>query len=1100
MKKSIDGVDHTMTTQAPDRLRTEYAANPLGMDGAPRFSWDLAAEQAAYRVTAASTEALLAADTPDLWDSGRVASGEHVLVPYRGRPLASGQRVHWRVTTWDAAGAAGTSAAAWFEMGLLDKADWQGAYICVSCDGGGGRGYHSRIFKRDEAFELWAAIDLGQTESFDRIVLQPTWCPEIGLSDGRGYGFPRRFRCELADTADFAGAVVIHESPEAVDAARWKLDAAAGRREKFLPDELPRPESVAIQLPALVTGRFFRLVVTEPFRSTAGDAIFSLDEIELVSGDRNVALGKRAFAANSHYRQAGIEIGTYDWHVDCLTDGLVHIRDVRRDLGGGNIARKEFVLAKPVVRARAYVASKGWHELHLNGTRVGDAVLDSAWTSFDKRLLYSTWDVTSLLRQGANAVGLMLGNGWTLEPAAILQLNIEHPDGSRTAVVTDGSWRRVPGPVRANHVFHGELYDATARDPAVFLPGFDDGRFPPAPVVAGYAPELSAQMQPPIRVVRALRPRSMTEPRSGVFVFDLGENISGWARLRVRGEAGREITLRYAETIFDDGAVWTDAEQTAARRAGDLVVADGMLNTANLRCARVTDRFICAGAGAVEEWQPRFTYHGFRFVELTGFPGRPDLDTITGCVVHTDVPAIAEFSCSHDTLNWAQDAARRTLLCNLHGVPTDCNQRDERQGWMGDAHVASTAMLCNFDAATTYRKWLRDMRDDQRADGAVGDTTPYSLGRMGGDVAWGAAVVLIAWEAHLQSGDRELLREHWDAMRRYLEFLDRRYPQRYVDNSTYGGDWLGEEATPHTLAHTGFFLLAVRTAAQAARALGLDGERSRWEGVAAEIGRVFHERFYDAAAGEYGTVQAKPSGPGWSPSSVVALDANDSAKAASAGGSQFANAFALHLGVVPAPLRAAVFGRLTANLAARGGRLGTGVLGTKILFETLSAQGRADLALAAAVSEDVPGFGYMRRHGATTLWELWSLKTGNAMNSHSHPWLADVSAWIYRWLAGIQPDAERPGYRHIHFRPQFPDALAHASGRMHTMSGLVASSWKRDGQTVRLELAVPAGSTATLWCPAGWREETRGAPADGIRLSSGKHELRLTETEREIES
>jgi len=433
-------------------------------------------------------------------------------------------------------------------------------------------------------------------------------------------------------------------------------------------------------------------------------------------------------------------------------------------------------------------------------------------------------------------------------------------------------------------------------------------------------------------------------------------------------------------------------------------------------------------------------------------------------------------------------------------VPTDCCQRDERQGWMADAHIACEAMLYNFDAISTYVKWFQDMRDDQREDGAVGDTAPYTLARMGGDVAWGCATILIPWDVYLHTGDRRVLEQHWKSMHRYMEFLDLSYPTRLVDNSIFGGDWLAAEETPHQLTHTGFLLLSARITARIARVLGKSAEAERWEKLERETMSVFQQSFFDPATGQYGNAKNLSQ-------TKLSLDANDNPKSKDmSGNSQFANAFALYLGVVPENLRAAVFAKLVANIESRHRHLSTGVLGTKYLLETLCEGGRPDLALAVISATDCPGYGFMREHQATTFWEHWSLKTGNGMNSHDHPWMACVSAWVMKCLAGIRPTAEQPGFRQIRFMPQFPEGLHFASGEIETPHGLVSSSWRRSDKIVHLELQVPDGCSGNLSLPAGWRlkkhegvssgKSASDIPADGISLSCGTHTITLEQIKR----
>ena len=1073
--------------EPPTFLRTEHAETPLGIDAIPpRFSWSVPGQQIAYQLLCASSPELLS--QPDLWDSGRMEGSARTFIPYAGPELKSGQRVYWLVRSWNSEGALQEREPTWFEMGLLKRGDWKGEFLSVPCTGGGGRGYFSKTFPAGAPFELWVQIDLGQRESFDRLVLWAVCCPEVGESSGTGLGFPVRFRIEGANEAGFEAPELIYET---------KVD-------------VPNPgrDSWEARLSAPVSFRFVRLTVLQPYgaRSASPDKALSqsqflaLDEFQIFSGAENLALGKPVQAPNVN--SANIEIGAYDWHPDCLTDGIIHPCEVRRDAGGGNLLRCVFTLTKPVARARAYVASKGFYELCINGKKVGDAVLDSAWTSYDRRLLYSTWDCGELLSEGDNVVTILVGNGWTLSPAVILQLRVEHPDGSTSELCSDISWRLLPSPVRENNIFHGEIYDAGMENPAVFAADFDDRAYPFARVMADYSPALSAQMQPPIRVVETITPISLSQPQPGVWVFDMGKNIAGWARVRVPGGERREVKMRFAETIFDDGSVWTDPAQTQSRKNGvwedfrkrhilyrspeeatadaKFATADGMINNANYRVARATDRYLTSGSPDETTWEPRFVYHGFRFVELTNYPGIPTLETINGRVVHTDLRSIGGFECSDPVLNWAFEASRRTLLNNLHSVPTDCCQRDERQGWGCDARVATEAMLFIFDAATTYGKWLQDWRDCQRADGAFPDTAPYSLGRMGGDIAWGTTSIFVAWQVYLHTADLRVLQEHFPAILAYLAFLERTYPGYFADDANYG-DWLSLEPTPSAIVENTAWYGAVSVATQAAAALGHEAERKRLEAVARKIADVFQRRLFDSGRGMYGTqlqtASVEPRANGWEPG----FDRQ------SEGGSQASQVLPLRFGLVPPEWRERVFAGLVENVETRKRHLSAGVSSNQYLLEILSECGRPDLAYAITSTEEYPGWGFMKNHGATALWEHWEHLTGNGMNSHNHPAFTGIAAWMMKYLAGIQPSPEAPGFQKVILAPVFPEGLDHASGELLTSLGLIRTSWKREDSGVVFEAHLPPGCIGILrlpkaadghWVAEGY--ETKDFPSEVI--------------------
>ena len=683
-----------------------------------------------------------------------------------------------------------------------------------------------------------------------------------------------------------------------------------------------------------------------------------------------------------------------------------------RWIRGGNQLRKEFQLAAKPRRARAYVSGIGYYELRLNGNKVGRHVLDPGFTAYDKRILYATYDVTDHLRQGANAAGIMLGEGWYRGRAAILQIDVEMADGTRLAFTTDGSWKGAQGPILSDSIYNGEEYDARKETPGWDLPGYDDRAW--APVSLNDPPKgvLSAQLMPPIRVVGDIVPLRMTNPRPGAYVYDLGQNFSGWVRLRVKGPAGTVVRLRHAELLYEDGT----------------------LNVENLRRARATDTYILRGDPEGEVYEPRFTYHGFRYVELTGFPGAPRLDTILGRVVHTDVAPSAGFASSKPILNQIQRLVLWGTKTNLHSIPTDCAQRDERMGWLADAHLASETAMLNFDMAAFYTNFLRSIRDSQDSTGAVPDVVPATR-RGPADPAWGAAYPLLVLYMYEQYGDRRILEQHFEGIRAWAESLRSKSENGTVNFVKYG-DWVPIEPTPGSLVSSAYYYWSVDIVARAAEILGKKAEAEAYRKLAEEIAAAFQKRFYNPESRTY------------------------------ANGTQTAMTLPLYLGITPEALRRQVFANLRDQIVYyKNTHLTTGIVGTKYIFPVLTQLGRADLGYELATQTTYPSWGYMIENGATTLWELWQNKTGPSMNSHNHPMLGSIGAWFYTALAGINADPKSPGYARIRIEPQVVRDLQWASGSIDTLRGTVSSSWSRTPQSFRLEVTIPAGSTAEIHIP-----------------------------------
>ena len=720
-----------------------------------------------------------------------------------------------------------------------------------------------------------------------------------------------------------------------------------------------------------------------------------------------------------------------------------------RWIGGNDLLRKEFTLAGSVVRARAYISALGYYELRINGEKVGRNVLDPGWTTYDKRVLYTVYDVTPHLRQGANSVGVMLGGGWATlggnfaapieapfkSPAFLLQMDVALEGGEPLSLVSDTSWKAAQGPIVSNHVFHGEVYDARREQPGWDQAGFDDSNWVGAEAAVGSKGILSVQMMEPIEMVDTLVPVNMTNPGPGIYVFDMGQNFSGWAQLRVRGPRDTKITLRFAELVYDNG----------------------MINRENIRGAKARDIYILRGGGE-EIYEPRFTYHGFRYVEVTGFPATPTLNSLRGRVVHTAVQPAGGFACSNPLLNQVQKIILWSLKSNLHSIPTDCPQRDERMGWLGDAHLTAEAAMLNFDMGRFYANFIRDIRDAQDpSTGTVSDTVPHRYGSRPADPAWGTAYPLLCWYMYEQYGDRRILEENYDGLKKYVEFLRSR-AEDHIVNYSYYGDWVAVEKSPGKYISTCFYYYDVQLLSKIAEILARPEDAQSYSQLAPRIKEALNRKYMDPETGHY------------------------------ANGSQTANAFALFLGLVPQEHQGRAVGNLVENIIyAHDTHLTTGIMGTKYIMEVLSAQGRSDLAYELASQNSYPSWGYMIANGATTLWELWQDRRGPSMNSHNHPMYGSVSSWFYRVLAGINVDSATPAYRRIRIRPHVVRDLRWASGSVETLRGTVVSSWTHSGGRVTLDVVIPVNSEAEISVPRAGMTEVVVREGDQVVWEEGQY-------------
>ncbi len=674
--------------------------------------------------------------------------------------------------------------------------------------------------------------------------------------------------------------------------------------------------------------------------------------------------------------------------------------------------RKPFYLHNAVLSARLYATGLGYYELYLNGRRVGDAVLEPSYTPYHKRIEYRTYDVTALLREGANCLGALLGQGWWAGPLCLLaQLEITLADGTRRVLSTDRSWRWAPSPIVENSLYGGETYDARLEIARWAQPSLKPRRGVWRPVRVVRMPKriaLSASPIEPIHVVETLEPVAITSPKPGAQVYDFGQNFSGWCRLVVQGAHGAQVRLRHAELVYPDGTI----------------------NPENLRGAKSTDTYILKGRGK-ETYEPRFTYHGFRYVQVEA-EGAKVLH-LQGRVVHTAFESRGHFACSNPLLNQIHQNARWGFRTNFHSVPTDCPQRDERQGWMGDAHMTCAMGLYNFNTEQAYRKFLRDIADEQGADGSIPDTVPHVWGTRPGDPMWAIAYPIIAWTLYQHTGDREVLHTHYPNLRKYLRSLEREAPNGILERNNYG-DWVAvEEGTPKPLVSTVAYALTAKIVGQIAQVLGDERTVRHTTWLHRKIAKAFHQAFYNAETGEYGN------------------------------GTQASNALALAGELVPPTLVPQIVNALVYNIREQHkGHLATGFIGTRFLLDVLTAHGHAETAYLIASQRTYPSWGYMIENGATTIWELWRLETGGGMNSHNHPAFGFISGWFFDTLVGLRP---QEGWYRFQVVPHPVGDLRWVEGRIKTPLGEVACRWEQSEGQLMLQLQVPSGAQATLMLP-----------------------------------
>jgi alpha-L-rhamnosidase len=695
--------------------------------------------------------------------------------------------------------------------------------------------------------------------------------------------------------------------------------------------------------------------------------------------------------------------------------------------------RKDFALAKPIAKARVYATALGLYELRLNGQRVGDHVFAPDWTAYDKRVRYQVYDVTSMVNQGDNTLAGMVGSGWYCGhvgwfgiqkygkiPALLTQLEVTYADGSTETIVTDASWKLHAGPIIASDLQIGEDYDTRLEIAGWDQPGLDVGNW----VAATERPEsclLEEQVDQPVRETGEIHPKAMTEPKPGHWVFDLGQNMAGVVRIKVSAPAGTKIILRHAEMINPNGT----------------------LNAASLGGAPSIDTYICKGEG-VETWQPRFTCHGFRYVELSGLQEAPGDDAVTGIVIGTDIPRTGEFSCSNADINQLQSNIQWSMRSNYLSIPTDCPQRAERLGWMGDAQIFARTAAYNGDVATFFTKWMVEVNDTQAQIGgsAFSDVSPDPTTKSGGGTpAWGDAGVICPWTIYLMYGDKRILQQNLPNMMRWIDWC-KVASMNLIRDRGRGGDYgdfnsQGED-TSKELIGTAFFAYSTSLVAKACEVTGDAAGAAKYKQLSEQIKTAFNQHYVSAD----GHVQ---------------------------GDTQSGYCMALRFNLLPDNLRPLAGQYLADDVKAHQDHLATGFIGTAYLLPALCSQNKVDTAYRVLLQDTLPSWLFEVKHGATTVWEHWDGWTpekGIQSGSYNHYSLGACGEWMFDSGAGIGVDADQPGFKHIIIRPRPGGDFTHAEGSFDSIHGKISTNWTLDNGQFSLHVVIPVNTTATVYLPA----------------------------------
>lgn len=701
------------------------------------------------------------------------------------------------------------------------------------------------------------------------------------------------------------------------------------------------------------------------------------------------------------------------------------------------LIRKTFKLKKEVKSARLYITAHGLYQLEVNGKIPNDWLFTPGWTSYNNHLQYQTYDLTRILKKGDNAIGVMLGNGWYKgdlgwsktsnlygnQTGVLAQLAVEYTDGSKALVVTDKTWKFNNGPVLMSEIYHGEIYDARLEIPNWSSPSFVDKNWKPVVVRDYHKKNLAAQSGPPVRRMAELSPISIFQAPNGDTLLDMGQNMVGWIRLKVSGKAGTKITLRHAEVLSKDGNMYFT----------------------NLRAAKQTIEYYLKGNGQ-EIYEPHFTFQGFRFVKVSGFPKMPEKNDITGIVIYSAMEPAGEFACSDPMVNQLQHNIQWGQMGNFLDVPTDCPQRDERLGWTGDAQVFSPTACFNRDAATFYTKWLKDLAFDQFPDGRVPHVIPDIL-KDGGSTGWADAAVIVPWTLYRQYGDKRILERQYASMKAWINYMKTRSGSSFLwNNGEHFGDWLAFASdrsdytgatTDKDLIATAYFAWSTKLVSQIATILEKQDDATAYQDLYNNIRGAFQKEF------------VTPNGR---------LSSN----------TQTAYVIALTFGLVPDWQRDSVAARLAKDVKSFG-HITTGFIGASLVNPVLSEFGYNDLAYMLLMRKEYPGYLYPITKGATTIWERWDgIKPDGSfqdpgMNSFNHYAYGAIGNWMYSQVAGLQEDPVIPAYKKIIIRPVPGGGLTWARAEHQTLFGLAKSEWKIEKKEMTLKVTIPTNATAEVY-------------------------------------
>ncbi|WP_066039712.1 family 78 glycoside hydrolase catalytic domain [Herbiconiux solani] len=1016
-------------TTAPQAtaLTTNDLTDPLGVGGdAPRLSWqvidpDRGSVQSAYRVRAASSaEGLASGDT--IWDSGKVDSDQSVDVDWAGPELASSTRYFWQVQVWDGTGAASDwSAPAWFETGLLEASDWSADWVGAQAES---RDWTDYTLTSEFSLVHPASSAIGFFFRSPDAQNGFMWQINSGIqAAGKVYFRPHdkvNGGYNLLGNQDITSIIAEHGGVEATHTITVQVVG----------------DTITTSIDGVALGGQFGVVKSSNHPSggiglrTSGTESALIKNLTVVSSEGESLFGSTFGAGGTGTATTNpLNGGTPSPDGLAISGGVEAFQTVEPPIVRGGFTTDP---TKTIASARAYASAQGLYQLNLNGAQVGDQYLAPGWTDYSKTYQYQTYDITSQVVPGANALGAQLADGWfagtlqsgpknvwgsTSDLSLIAQVLVTYTDGTSQTFGTDGSWTTSTGPVVAADLYNGETYDATREQTGWDTPAFDASTWAPAVIRPSQTAKLRAQSDQPVRITSERPALTQTEPTPGAFVYDLGQNMVGTAALTLTGKAGQQARIRYAEVLNPDGTMYT----------------------ANLRSAKVTDYYTFAADGTAS-FHPTLTQHGFRYVEVTGVDTAPALTDVVGTVWNSAGEDTVGFTTSNALVNQLQSNITWGQRGNFVSIPTDTPARDERLGWTGDISEFASTATYNLDSDAFLTKWLRDLRTAQSANGAYPDVAPNYAGMSGnGNSGWADAGVTVPFALWQSYGNTDVLEDGWSSMTKYMDYLAATSSNFQRDGGAFR-DWLNlNDETASNIIGTAYYAHSADLMSQMAAAIGNTADADKYRTLYENI----RSSYQDAFIGDDGALSSD---------------------------TQTGYVITIMFGLVPDAVRDQLADRFVATLERADWHLSTGFLGVKNLLPALTAIDRTDVAYRLLLNTDYPSWGYEIANGATTIWERWNsiMPDGSfgdvSMNSFNHYAYGAVGAWMYGTVGGIS--ALEPGYRKTLIAPVPGGGLTSSAMDYRTPYGTVSSHWSTGPGSFDLTVAVPANTTARVVVPA----------------------------------